>query len=145
MRYRNRGIIFVVLIGCVFAGLYLYLKVNAAEETLTQTGETITAVSPAEAQQLIFQREDLVVIDVRTLRERERSAIDGSIHITMREVFGDTISWPYNKPLLLYCAVGGRSAAAAGWLQKQGYTKIYNLAGGIIEWQKQGLPIVTTK
>lgn len=88
-------------------------------------------------------REDVIVVDVRTQRERERAAIAGSIHLPMREVYQNKISWPRNQPLLLYCAVGGRSSVVADWLQKQGFTEIYDLVGGIVEWHKQGLPIVS--
>lgn len=144
-RYLDWSIIFVLLLGGIIAGFSAYPEVLAADQAEVKSAGVITAVTPVEAQLLMRQRKDLIVVDVRTLRERERAAIAGSMHIPMREVFQNKVSWSHDRPLLLYCAVGGRSSAAADWLQKQGFTEIYNLVGGIIEWQKQGLPIVTGK
>jgi phage shock protein E len=145
MRYLNWSILFVLLLGGIVAGFSLCSESLAEKQELVKTSGVITAVTPEEAQQLIRQRKDLMVVDVRTLRERKRTAIAGSIHIPMGEIFQNKISWPRDRPMLLYCAVGGRSSTAADWLQKQGFTEIYNLVGGILEWQKQGLPIVTGK
>ena len=53
---------------------------------------------------------------------------------------GDTISGR-DRPLLLMCAAGSRSAAATAWLMRNGYSDVANVAGGINEWQKAGLPV----
>lgn len=142
-RYLDWSIIFLLLLGSISLEFSGYSEAVAEEQTVVEAEGVITAVTPEEAEKLIRKREDLMVVDVRTLRERKRAAIAGSIHIPMQEIFQNRVSWPHDRPLLLYCAVGGRSSAAANWLQKQGFTEIYNLDGGIIEWQKQGLPIVT--
>lgn len=47
------------------------------------------------------------------------------------------------KPVLVYCAVGGRSATAADLLVSAGFKNVINLAGGIVEWQQAGLPVTT--
>jgi rhodanese-related sulfurtransferase len=140
--YFSWSIIFVLLLGGIFAGLSINSKFLAAEKS-QEENSAVTAVTPHEAQHLMLTREDLIVADVRTLRERKRAAIAGSVHISMGEVFKNEFSWSQDQPLLLYCAVGGRSSAAADWLQQQGFSEIYNLVGGIVEWQKQGLPIVS--
>ena len=138
MRVFFGNIIFLLLLGCLFAGFIKCPEVLAAEQLQLETAAAITAVSPKEAQQLIWQREDVMVVDVRTMRERKQAAIADSIHVPLQEIFQNKITVRGDRPLLLYCAVGGRSSAAADWLQKQGFTEIYNLAGGIIAWQKQG-------
>ncbi|MDO8412662.1 MAG: rhodanese-like domain-containing protein [Gallionellaceae bacterium] len=45
------------------------------------------------------------------------------------------------RPIVVYCRSGQRSAAACVALGKQGYGQVYNLAGGILAWQKAGLPL----
>ncbi|MFY7899726.1 MAG: thioredoxin domain-containing protein, partial [Chitinophagaceae bacterium] len=45
-----------------------------------------------------------------------------------------------NKPVYIYCLGGGRSSAAAKWLQKNGFTT-YNLVGGINAWQQAAKPV----
>jgi len=44
------------------------------------------------------------------------------------------------KPVYVYCLVGGRSSAAAQWLREQGFT-VYNLQGGINAWKKANKPV----
>lgn len=146
MRKFNGNIIFILLLaGWILSGLCKQSEVLAAEQQVLKKEGAIIAISPKEAQELIKQREDLLVIDVRTARERKRAAIAGSIHVPMQDIFQNKTSLKNDQPLLLYCAVGGRSSAAAYWLQKKGFTEIYNLVGGISEWQKQGLPVVVGK
>jgi rhodanese-related sulfurtransferase len=45
------------------------------------------------------------------------------------------------KPLYVYCASGGRSKAAAQWLRTNGYTEVYELTGGFIQWKRDGRPV----
>jgi thioredoxin 1 len=47
------------------------------------------------------------------------------------------------KPVYLYCLSGGRSKQAANYLAKQGFAKVYNLEGGIMEWKYQAKNVVT--
>jgi rhodanese-related sulfurtransferase len=48
---------------------------------------------------------------------------------------------PRDRPLLLMCAGGTRSAAATGHLLRNGYGDVVNVAGGINDWQAAGLPV----
>ncbi len=45
------------------------------------------------------------------------------------------------KPLYVYCASGGRSKAAAQWFRTNGYTEVYELTGGFIQWKGDGKPV----
>lgn len=46
-------------------------------------------------------------------------------------------------PLVVYCRSGARSAQACAFLRQKGCNNIYNLRGGILDWARHGLPIVT--
>ena len=46
-----------------------------------------------------------------------------------------------DKPVVVVCRSGARSANACALLGKQGYAECYNLAGGMIAWQKANLPV----
>lgn len=50
-------------------------------------------------------------------------------------------TWPKDVPLVMICRVGGRSAQAASYLVKQGFTQVMNLTGGMIAVQDAGLPV----
>jgi rhodanese-related sulfurtransferase len=52
---------------------------------------------------------------------------------------------PMNKPLILVDATGIHSKEAFLFLKAKGFTNIANLAGGIVEWERDGLPIVIDK
>lgn len=47
------------------------------------------------------------------------------------------------KPVYIYCRSGGRSGKAAKQLADEGFTEIYDLDGGILEWNKKNLPTKT--
>jgi rhodanese-related sulfurtransferase len=46
------------------------------------------------------------------------------------------------KPVLIYCTVGARSEQIGKQLQKDGFTKVYNLYGGILHWVNEGRQVV---
>jgi rhodanese-related sulfurtransferase len=46
-----------------------------------------------------------------------------------------------NKPVLIYCTVGARSEKIGKILQKEGFTRVYNLYGGIVHWVNEGRPV----
>ena len=47
-----------------------------------------------------------------------------------------------NKPVLIYCTVGARSEQIGKMLQKEGFSKVYNLYGGILHWVNEGRQVV---
>lgn len=107
-------------------------------------GENVSifrSISPQQASQLLNSRDDILFLDVRTLSERGRAFIPGSQHVSISSLFRGSISLPKDKPLLLVCAVGGRSYAIGKILSTRGYREIYNLSGGIKAWYQAGLPV----
>ena len=48
---------------------------------------------------------------------------------------------PADRPLLVVCHVGGRSASVAGYLIRAGRTDVVNVAGGMDAWERAGLPV----
>lgn len=91
-----------------------------------------------------------VLIDLRDDSEvTETGRIPGSVHVPrgMLEFRADTTSHYRNEALkpgervILYCAIGGRSALAAVTLTEMGYTNVAHLDGGIKAWEEQGKPV----
>lgn len=104
------------------------------------------SIQPTEAMALIGDKTDLLVIDVRTSKEiRQYGAIPNSIHKDLGTIARNGLSYPKDQPLLIICAVGGRSYAVGKFLVKRGHTEIYNLSGGLDRWSQQGLPVVFPK
>ncbi len=99
-------------------------------------------LSPVEAT-LLINREDAVVIDVREQGEYAQGHIPSARHIPLGDLArrsAEMDKWK-ERPVILCCASGARSASAAGQLKKAGFEKIYNLRGGMLEWEKAGHPI----
>jgi len=99
------------------------------------------SVTPQEAQQLINSRKGLVMIDVRTPPELANGVIKGSHNVPLWPVMQGKLDLPKDTPLLVICAVGGRSYAAGQALVKWGFQEVYNLKGGIGGWKRAGLPL----
>ena len=97
--------------------------------------------TPAQVAEKLRTGEPVVLLDVRTDSERQRSSIKGSIHIPMHQVRSrlDDLKKHQGKEIICFCAVGGRSAAVAAMLHKQGFT-VANITGGISAWKSSGLP-----
>ena len=100
-------------------------------------------------------------IDVREADRRRREADPKPVTVDVREAneFADVRlaedvvllplsefatrfeELPRDRPLLMMCAGGTRSAAATGHLLRNGYADVVNVAGGIKDWQAAGLPV----
>ena len=94
-------------------------------------------VDPQEFSKLMEQ-EDAVVIDVRSPMELYDGAIPGHIMINMFDPsFVSKIqALDKDKTYLIYCRSGNRSASACGFMSSQGFSKLYNLEGGIYAWNQ---------
>lgn len=75
------------------------------------------------------------LIDVRTPAEREAAAIEGS-RLFDESVAGELEMLSRDTMLVFYCHSGGRSQAAAEQYVRLGFTRVYNLAGGIAAWSQ---------
>jgi len=101
------------------------------------------SVGPSQATQLI-NREDAMVIDVREPGEYGAGHILGAKNVPLSRVDtggADIAGKRKDRPVILYCDSGNRSAKAAAVLRGQGYTRVLNLSGGIGAWQQAGLPV----
>jgi rhodanese-related sulfurtransferase len=90
------------------------------------------------------------VFDVRTAGEYQSGHLKQALQADWNnpQQFKDRAqSLDKTKPIYVYCLSGGRSAAAAAWLQQQGYSNVYSLKGGINAWKQankavEGMPNV---
>lgn len=71
-----------------------------------------------------------LLIDVRTRAEHEMGSIAGSINIPVDELRSRLSDIPFDKKVVLYCAVGLRGYLASRILLQHGYSDVYNLSGG---------------
>lgn len=84
---------------------------------------------------------DAQIIDVRTDQEVAEGMIPNAIQINILEedsFAAKVAKLDPEKPVLIYCRKGGRSAKAANYLQEQGFVEIYDLDGGYTAWIDAG-------
>ena len=79
----------------------------------------------------------VVLLDVREHDELAIAAVDGAMHIPMREIPARIGELDASKPLVVMCHAGGRSRRVAEFLQGNGFPNVFNLQGGIDAWSTQ--------
>jgi rhodanese-related sulfurtransferase len=92
--------------------------------------------------QALFAQSGVCVVDVRTDAEIARGYISGAVKLPLHLLPIRLNELDRSLPTVFYCQMGGRSAQAAGFAAAQGFTKVYNLQGGITAWVKSGGPTV---
>ena len=109
---------------------------------LTVTTERLSAPFASE---LLLSEKAPLAIDVRTAREREQKCIAGSLSIPLNQLAEKLPALPKDRSLLVYCAGGYRSSIAASLLERNGFDRVSEIAGGIVGWEAAGLPVLTTQ
>ncbi len=90
-------------------------------------------ISVKELKKKIDKNDDFQLIDVRESFEYELSNINGE-NIPLGGILIETEKIASDKPVIIHCRSGARSAAAIMQLENQGFTNLYNLKGGIVAW-----------
>ncbi|PKV52401.1 rhodanese-related sulfurtransferase [Aquimarina sp. MAR_2010_214] len=85
----------------------------------------------------LLEMSKVQLIDVRTPGEYAEGYIEGAVNIDFRNKnFKDLITKvDKTKPVIVYCARGARSKKCSAYMRKAGFTKIYDLDGGITQWK----------
>ena len=82
-------------------------------------------------------KDDFILLDVRTDREYFLSSIQGSIHIPMNTIPENIDKLDKDKEIVVLCKSGIRSEKVCEFLIKNNFKNHKNLSGGIVEWSKQ--------
>ena len=101
----------------------------------------VNQVNTMEATRLINQ--DALVLDVREDKEFAAGHIPKARHIPLSALPQrmKELEKFKNKPIVVNCRSGQRSARACGILKKQGFENVVNLGGGIMAWESANLPM----
>ncbi|MEN9447830.1 MAG: hypothetical protein RJA25_1120 [Bacteroidota bacterium] len=85
------------------------------------------------------QKEEAVLLDVRTPAEIAEINIDGHIAIDIQQapIFMQKVAeLDKNKTYFIYCRSGNRSGQACKFMASQGFQHLYNLKGGMLAWMQ---------
>ncbi|MEJ8545017.1 MBL fold metallo-hydrolase [Brevibacillus borstelensis] len=100
--------------------------------------ESYAEVTPLEIAKDV-ESGNVHVIDVRSLSEWKEGHIPNAQHIMLGTLPRRLDEIPKDKPILMQCRSGARSAIAASILQANGFKQVLNLGGGFLQWQRDGL------
>ena len=115
-------------------------ELNDQEVNGADSNVEIVLISPEE---LNNAGDEIMLLDVRSPEEYAQGHIKHAVNINYFDAdFMDQImKLDKNEEIYLYCKGGIRSNNAANKLKKAGFTKVYDLKGGIVGWSNQGLEI----
>jgi rhodanese-related sulfurtransferase len=128
----------VLLIGLAIGSGFMLLM-----PSFKKSASGVPNVSPAEAVTLI-NRSNAVVLDVRDAAEFATGHIANATHIPLADMAGRIAELKkyQNKPILVNCQKGGRSAKVCNLLREAEFTQVHNLQGGLDAWVAAKMPIV---
>jgi rhodanese-related sulfurtransferase len=98
----------------------------------------VTEVSPEQLRAMIANKENMIVLDVRDPQEFKSgpAPLEKIVNIPLPELQTRYTELPRDKKIVVVCRSGHRSAIAADFLLKAGYTNIYSLTGGMTAYRQ---------
>lgn len=109
---------------------------------LAQSGPVVS--TEVEEFEKALRQDSVQLLDVRTAGEFRNGHLAGAMQANWNDKaeFLERIRHlDKERPVLVYCLGGGRSAAAARWMQENGFTRIIDLTGGFNAWRRRGKPV----
>jgi rhodanese-related sulfurtransferase len=102
----------------------------------------ISHITPLEAYKILKQ--NCILVDIREKNEVSDKKFNAPkiIYCPFSKFEENYINLPTDKQLIIACATGSRSKKAIMFLKEKGYTNLFNLSGGIFEWQRHALPVI---
>jgi rhodanese-related sulfurtransferase len=99
------------------------------------------ALAPQEVIRLMNQ--GATVLDLRAQQDYQQGHITGARHFDPGQLASaaDSLKKYKEKALIVYCDQGPGAASAVRSLTKQGFTKVFNLRGGLAAWRAENLPL----
>jgi rhodanese-related sulfurtransferase len=121
-----------ILIIMALLMLVLILK----RRSVNMVNDNVKNVTAEEANKVISENNDIAILDVRTQKEYLAGHIPGALLMPVGEMASriSEIEKYNEKPVLVYCASGGRSPLAVKLLLKNNFKNIYHLNSGISKW-----------
>jgi rhodanese-related sulfurtransferase len=93
-------------------------------------------ITPTELKQMLDNKEDLQLIDVREPHEFEAAHIEAEL-MPLNTVPQNLDKISKDKKVIMICRSGNRSGNAIRFMEGQGFGNLYNLKGGMLAWKKE--------
>lgn len=116
-------------------------RTRTAPQTRAPAQSAVKTIQPAELYERLQNDDSLTVIDVRSANEYAGGHIAGARLLPLPNIRQRSNELPSDQPIVCVCRSGARSQAACEQLAAVGFENTINLTGGMIGWQRAGLPI----
>ncbi len=105
------------------------------------TGNAQSTLTADQTEAMLKKDATVQLIDLRTPEEINRTGmIQGAraINFYSQDFDAQIARLDKSKPVVVYCAAGGRSPQAAAKMSKMGFSKVYDYSGGMNDWKSRG-------
>jgi rhodanese-related sulfurtransferase len=118
-------------------------KIAGTIRVIEYSGAHYRAVSAKEAQEVIRTFSPLI-LDVRTPKEYKQARLADATLLPVQDLQKrwKELASKKDDPILIYCATGNRSTVASKILIDRGFTRIFNLRHGIVDWYRKRYPVL---
>ncbi|QSX30151.1 MULTISPECIES: rhodanese-like domain-containing protein [Shewanella] len=131
------------MLSLAWAGLFMALIVSVFKSVTSK----VKNISHQELVQLV-NKQGAKVVDVRGKEDFRKGHIVDALNISMAEIKNNQLSAlesAKTSPIILVCNAGMTSSQAAQLLVKQGFEQVFNLKGGMGDWQAANMPVSKSK
>lgn len=101
----------------------------------------VPTIDVTEAERRLRDDPAPLLLDVREMNEFLEVRAPGAALMPTSAFMTRVGELPADRPIMVVCHVGGRSAAVAGYLIRAGRADVVNVAGGMDAWERAGLPV----
>ncbi len=126
----------------VYSCLMMLVALTSCFSNSAQKATGAKTIPVNEYQKMMNEKKDVQLVDVRTPSEFAEEHLANAINIDFNAGdFKSKIgSLDKSKTAMIYCLSGGRSAAAMNVMADMGFSEVYNMKGGILQWKAAQLP-----
>jgi molybdopterin/thiamine biosynthesis adenylyltransferase/rhodanese-related sulfurtransferase len=116
-------------------------------ELLAQVKEGIAEIGTPETRERLQNGAGPLLLDIREPDEWQEGHLPGAVHVPRGNLESriEALVPDRSREIIVYCASGNRSAFAAQTLGELGYENVTNLAGGFVDWKRNGFEVVTPR
>ncbi len=106
----------------------------------------VPEIDSSEVKKALDAKQDIILLDVRTPMEYEKTKINGSINFSIENITNqkaiESIMPNKNATIYVYCLSGSRSNAAVQRMIAYGYTNVFSMKNGLLAWRMKRYPLI---
>ncbi len=146
-------LLIILALTMTFSNCNNYSKVDKTQQTQKNSVQSIPETTTDEVSVQFLKSEfdlgkEFYLLDVRTKPEFDETRLsfaNDQIPYDAMEQYLDKLPQDKEKTIYLFCRSSRRSGIATKYLRSLGYTRAYNVTGGLLAWQEAGYEVVSDK